>query len=204
MPNPFLTAVFMVIGYLVGTIPTGYIVAKARGVDIRTIGSGNIGATNVLRAMGVAPAVVVAAMDPLKGALATLFPLALGMDGWTVAATGLSTVLGNNFNVFLGLRGGKGVATSLGVFLVINPMVAVVCTVLGVATIALGRYVSLGSLVGMLAGPLFLLASSVYTVSEVVLAALLVALAFVRHRENVRRLAAGTERRLGQRSSPPA
>lgn len=199
MLNPFITAVFMVFGYLVGTIPTGYLVARARGVDIQTVGSGNIGATNVLRAMGLGPAIVVVAMDPLKGALATLLPLALGLDPWTVAFTGLATVLGNNFNVFLGLRGGKGIATSLGVFLVVNPMVAVVCAILGLFTIAASRYVSLGSLVGMVAGPLFLLASAVYPLPDLFLAACLALLAVVRHRENLQRLAAGTERRLNLR-----
>lgn len=202
MLHPLLTAVFVAIGYLVGTIPSGYLVARARGVDIQKVGSGNIGATNVLRALGVAPAILVVAMDPLKGALATLFPLVLGLDPWTVALTGFATVLGNNFNLFLGLRGGKGVATSLGVFLVVNPMVAVVCLLLGLFTIAAGRYVSLGSMVGMVAGPLFLLASSVYTLPDLFLAAALATLAVIRHWENLKRLAAGTERRLGRRAPP--
>lgn len=193
---------FLAIGYLVGIVPTGYLVAKINGVDIRNVGSGNIGATNVLRAVGLGPAIFVAAMDPAKGALATLFPLALGLDPWVVALTGLATVVGNDFNVLLGFRGGKGVATSLGVFLVVNPLVTLVCTVLGIATIALGRYVSLGSLVGMLAGPLFLLARADFTAPELTLAIALVALAFVRHAENVRRLADGSERRLGERSAP--
>lgn len=193
---------FLVVGYLVGTIPTGWLVARARGVDIQQVGSGNIGATNVLRAMGVGPALFVVLMDPVKGALAAALPLLLGMDQWTVAATGLATVLGNNFNVFLGMRGGKGIATSLGVFLVVNPVVTIVAAVLGIFTIAIGRYVSLGSMVGMVSAPLFLLASGVFPFPDLALATILALLALFRHRENLRRLAKGTERRLG-RPAPP-
>lgn len=197
-----LAPLFMVIGYLIGTVPSGWIVARARGIDIQKVGSGNIGATNVLRALGWGPAVIVGLLDPIKGALATLLPLVLGMGEWTVALTGLATVLGNDFNVFLRLRGGKGVATSLGVFLVVNPAVAAVAVVLGSLTTVLGRYVSLGSLVGMTSAPLFLLASGTYPPPDLALATLLVLLAFFRHRENVRRLANGTERRLGAPRSP--
>lgn len=200
--SQLLAIPFLVVGYLVGTIPTGWLVARARGVDIQQVGSGNIGATNVLRAMGVGPALFVVLMDPVKGAMAAALPLLLGMDQWTVAATGLATVLGNNFNVFLGMRGGKGIATSLGVFLVVNPVVTVVAAVLGIFTIAIGRYVSLGSMVGMVSAPLFLLASGVFPVPDLALATILALLALYRHRENLRRLAKGTERRLGQPAPP--
>ena len=195
--------VFIAIGYLVGTVPTGWLVARARGVDIQRTGSGNIGATNILRTLGVGPALLVVAMDPLKGALATLLPVAFGMDGWTVALTGLATVLGNNFNVFLRMRGGKGIATSMGVFLVIDPAVTLVAIALGVFTIAVGRLVSLGSLVGMVSAPLFLLASGLFAPAELALATTLALLAIYRHRENVRRLVAGTERRLGDGDPRP-
>ena len=200
--SQLLAIPFLVVGYLVGTIPTGWLVARARGVDIQQVGSGNIGATNVLRAMGVGPALFVVLMDPVKGAAATALPLLLGMDQWTVAATGLATVLGNNFNVFLGMRGGKGIATSLGVFLVVNPVVTAVAAVLGIFTMAIGRYVSLGSMVGMVSAPLFLLASGVFPFPDLALATILALLALYRHRENLRRLAKGTERRLGQPAPP--
>jgi glycerol-3-phosphate acyltransferase PlsY len=200
--SQLLAVPFLLLGYLIGTVPTGWLVARARGVDIQRVGSGNIGATNVLRALGVGPAVIVALADPVKGALATLLPLILGMDHWTVAATGLATVLGNNFNVFLRMRGGKGIATSLGVFLVVNPVVALVAAALGIFTIALGRLVSLGSMVGMVSAPLFLLASGVFPPSDLALATLLTLLALYRHRENLRRLAKGTERRLGEKARP--
>jgi glycerol-3-phosphate acyltransferase PlsY len=194
------SVVFVAIGYLMGSIPTGYLIARAYGVDIQKVGSGNIGATNVLRAIGVVPAIVVAVMDPLKGFLATIFPIVLGVDPWVVALTALATVLGNNFNIFLGLRGGKGVATSLGAFLAVDPLVTVLAAALGLITMALGRFVSLGSLVGIAAAPLLLMASDNELPSEFVLAIALALLAFYRHKGNLDRLAAGTERRIGEKT----
>ncbi|MFA5552168.1 MAG: glycerol-3-phosphate 1-O-acyltransferase PlsY [Trueperaceae bacterium] len=193
-----LAAVTMVIGYFLGTIPSGYLVAKLHGVNIQQVGSGNIGATNVLRALGVVPAIIVVILDPLKGALATLLPIALGVGPWGVALTGLAVVLGNNFNVLLGMRGGKGIATSIGVFLVLSPLVTVFSLVLGIFTILVSRYVSLGSLVGMVALPLFLIAREVH-LAYLLLGIALSALAIVRHRANIRRLLGGKESRLGER-----
>lgn len=196
-----LAAVFMVIGYLLGTIPTGYLVARMRGVDIQKVGSGNIGATNVLRAVGLGPAILVALLDPLKGAAAVLLPILLATGPWIVALAGFATVLGNNFNIFLRLRGGKGVATSLGVFLMIDPWITLLGTVLGIFTMALGRYVSLGSLVGVLSVPLMLLATLTVPLPYLYLAIVLTLLIMFRHRDNIRRLMAGTERRLGEPAS---
>jgi len=195
-----LSAVFMVTGYLIGTIPTGYLVAKARGIDIQSAGSGNIGATNVMRTLGVLPGIIVVLVDPLKGAAAVLLPTLLGVGNWTIALTALATVLGNNFNIMLRLRGGKGIATTVGVFFVINPLVSALCIVLGVFTILLSRYVSLGSMVALFAAPLMLLASLNYPMPDLYLAVALAALAMLRHRENIRRLISGTERRLGERA----
>ncbi len=199
MLNLALSAVFMVIGYLLGTIPTGYLVAKARGVDIQSSGSGNIGATNVMRTLGILPGIVVVLVDPLKGAAAVLLPTLLGASNWAIALTALATVLGNNFNIMLRLRGGKGIATTVGVFFVINPLVSALCVLLGVFTILLSRYVSLGSMVALFAAPLMLIASLSYPMPDLYLAIALAALAIVRHRDNIRRLIAGTERRLGER-----
>lgn len=195
-----LSAVFMVIGYLLGTIPTGYLVAKARGIDIQSSGSGNIGATNVMRTLGVLPGIIVVLVDPLKGAAAVLLPTLLGASNWTIALTGLATVLGNNFNIMLRLRGGKGIATTLGVFFVINPLVTSLCVLLGVFTILLSRYVSLGSMVALFAAPLMLVASLSYPMPDLYLAIALAMLATLRHRENIRRLISGTERRFGERA----
>lgn len=198
-----LTVLSIVVGYFLGTIPTGFLVAKLRGVDIQKVGSGNIGATNVLRALGTLPAIIVMVLDPVKGAVAALIPTLIGADAWTIVLSGLAAVLGNNFNVLLRLRGGKGIATSIGVYLVIDPFTALLCIVLGVATILVSRMVSLGSLIGMFSLPLFVLAGGNFIVPHLFLALALTALAVFRHRENIGRLLAGTERRLGDKKPPP-
>jgi acyl phosphate:glycerol-3-phosphate acyltransferase len=196
------TLLFMAIGYFVGTIPVGYLVARARGIDIQKMGSGNIGATNILRSVGVVPAVIVIVLDPLKGFLATSFPILLLQSTWTVALTGFATILGNNFNVFLKMRGGKGIATSLGVFLAIDPITTLLATVLGISTIAFGRYVSLGSIIGLMAPPLMLLAKGNFQFPYFYLSVAMALLAIWRHRENIQRLAKGVERRLGDKVKP--
>jgi acyl phosphate:glycerol-3-phosphate acyltransferase len=195
-----LLFVFVVMGYLLGTVPTGYLIARWRGVDIRSVGSGNIGATNVLRSVGPLAALIVALVDPLKGVIAVGLPTLLGLDSWIVAATALATVLGNTFNVFLRFRGGKGIATSFGVFLVVDPVVALLAAVVFAITLGLGRYVSLASLVGACTAPLLLVARGEVPDAKLALAFALALLALQRHRDNVARLRAGTERRIGERS----
>jgi len=195
-----LTALpLVVLGYFVGAIPVGVLVARARGVNIQSVGSGNIGATNVLRSVGVVPAIIVAIMDPVKGAAMSLLAISVGLNPWAVAAVALATVLGNNFNVFLRMRGGKGIATSLGAFAVINPAAAFTGLFIALITMWLGRYVSLGSLVGILSVPIILVMFGNFAWPELALTSAFAALAFYRHRENVQRLAAGTERRIGEK-----
>src|SRR5699024_9971866 len=115
------------------------------------VGSGNIGVTNVLRSVGVIPAILVGIADPGKGVVAVLLPTLLGLDPWIIALSGFAVVVGNNYNIFLKFRGGKGIATSFGTMLAIYPLVALFSLLIGVYTIALGRLVSLGSLVGIFA-----------------------------------------------------
>lgn len=199
-----LTAFCVVAGYFIGTIPSGYLIAKLRGVDIQGVGSGNIGVTNVLRAVGVVPAVLVGIMDPLKGAVATLLAMwLLGPNSWGIVLAGLATVVGNNFNVFLRMKGGKGIAVSFGVFLVINPVAALLALFLGIYTIFLGRIVSLGSLVGITAGPVILLANPERLAPQLWLTIALALIATWQHRENIVRLARGVERRFGEKVAEP-
>ena len=190
----------MMTGYLVGSVPTGYFVARLRGVNIQQAGSGNIGATNVLRTMGVVPAIAVVLLDPLKAYLAVSLPVWFGMDPAVVALTGAAVMLGNTYNVFLGFRGGRGVATSMGVFMAVNPLVTSLVIVLGVLVIALGRFVSLGSVVGVLSAPLLLTAQGNFFPPHFALALFIALLITYRHRDNLRRLAAGNERRLGKQA----
>jgi glycerol-3-phosphate acyltransferase PlsY len=121
-------------------------------------------------------------------------------SAWTIALTGLATILGNNFNVFLRMRGGKGIATSMGAFLAIDPIATLLSLILGVTTIALGRYVSLGSIIGLMAAPLMLLARGNFIFPYFYLSIAMFLLAVWRHRENIKRLAVGNERRLGEKA----
>ncbi|MDF1524331.1 MAG: glycerol-3-phosphate 1-O-acyltransferase PlsY [Trueperaceae bacterium] len=192
-----LGLVTVVLAYLMGSIPTGLLVARWRGVDIRTAGSGNIGATNVLRAVGPFAALLVVLIDPLKGVVAVSVPTLLGIGPWWVAAAALAAVLGNCFNVFLRFRGGKGVATSLGVFVTIDPWVSLTALAVFALTLAFGRMVSLASVVAVAATPLMLLMLGDSTAPKVALAFALALVIVWRHQDNLARLAAGTERRLG-------
>jgi glycerol-3-phosphate acyltransferase PlsY len=196
-----LAATLIVIsGYFIGTIPAGYIVGRICGVNITKLGSGNIGATNVLRSLGVAPALAVMIIDPLKGFIVTFLPQYFGMGPIAVSAAGLAVVSGNNFSLFLGLRGGKGIATTFGVLLAISPMVALLGLAVALITIALGRLVSLGSLVGAVSVPLFFVATGTFPIPYLILVITLTTFAFLRHQDNLARLANGDERRLAGRS----
>jgi len=205
-------AVAALTGYLLGSIPTGYLVAKARGVDIRGVGSGNIGATNVLRALGKPAGAFVLLMDALKGALACWLPLILlvklysqeaplgPLDLEPVAlASGLGAILGHNYTCWLRFKGGKGVATSAGVLLVLMPRAFGVCLALWLLVLAATRYVSVASIAAAVALP-FVVWAWRGSPALVILAAVIGGLAVYRHRTNVQRLLAGTEHRLGKRS----
>ena len=197
-----VSAVLLIIlAYFLGCIPTGLLIARARGVDIRQKGSGNIGATNVLRSVGLVPAIVVIIADPLKGFLAAFIPKMLGMDPWVVGLAALAAVIGHNFNIFLRFRGGKGIATTLGSYLAIDPLLTLFAAIVGIATIALGRMVSLGSLIGLLAALLLFLYKGVYVWPQFFVLTGFLVLSLVRHWSNIQKMAKGTERRIGQKSS---
>ncbi len=198
-----IAVICILVGYLLGSVPSGYLVARAHGIDIQKVGSGNIGAANILRAVGIAPALIVVVSDPLKGLLAVLIAQWVGLGPWLVAATGFAAILGNSFNIFLRMKGGKGVATSLGVFIGVAPAAAIAGAIIGLLTMYLGRYVSLGSLVGLFSAPL-ILALRTYDLPALTLGITIFLLALYRHRENVRRLADGNERRIGDKKKKPS
>lgn len=186
--------------YVVGAIPVGFLVARAFGVvDIRTHGSGNIGATNVLRTVGRVPALLTLMGDVAKGYLAVVLGGALaGESPGGPAAAAVAAVTGNCWSVFLRFRGGKGVATGLGAFLRLAPLATLPAMLVWLGVTATFRYVSLGSLMAAVCVPLgtLLLGYPLETVGATGLTSLVVV---ARHRENIARLLAGTERRLGER-----
>ncbi|MBI3028932.1 MAG: glycerol-3-phosphate 1-O-acyltransferase PlsY [Candidatus Rokubacteria bacterium] len=191
----------LVLVYLVGAVPVGYLVARVLRVDIRTHGSGNIGATNVLRTLGKGPAAITLLLDAAKGYTAAWIALALGPEPWWGGVGAVLAVTGNCWSVFLGFRGGKGMATSLGAFVYLMPLAVLPAILVWVAVAATLRYVSLASLAAALCVPIGAALLRRYHWSSA-LAGLAVALIIaLRHRDNVARLLSGTERKLGERVS---
>ena len=185
-------------GYLLGAIPFGLLLTQAAGLgDIRKVGSGNIGATNVLRTGNKALAAATLLLDGAKGAAAVLLARWLGGDAGALAAAGLAAVLGHMFPVWLGFRGGKGVATGFGVLLATMPLVGAAALATWLVMALVGRISSLAALVAFAVAPLVAAAlSAEYWL--VGMAALVAGLVFLRHGANIARLLAGTEPRIGQ------
>jgi len=188
--------VVVIVAYLIGSIPFGYLIVRGRiGADIRETGSGGTGATNVSRRAGKAAGVVTLVLDALKGGAAVLIAEVLTRSDWIVAAAAIAVIVGHIFPVWLGFRGGKGVATGAGVFLVLAPVAVLCAGVVFLAIVFATRYVSLGSIVGAAAIPLFIWLQS--DSRPLLIAAGLGALLIVfAHRGNIGRLARGTEAQI--------
>jgi glycerol-3-phosphate acyltransferase PlsY len=186
------------LAYLAGSIPFAFLAARRRGVDLRRAGSGNVGATNVLRTSGVPLAVTAMVLDAVKGAVAVLIAQRLTDGPATPVAAGLAAIIGHIYPVWLQFRGGKGVATAAGVFGVLTPLALTAAMGVFVVAVFVSRYISVGSVAGALT--LATVAVIDDPPTAVVAGAIVAALVIVhRHRGNLARLAAGTERRIGQR-----
>jgi acyl phosphate:glycerol-3-phosphate acyltransferase len=190
----------VLLAYLVGSVPFAFLLARRHGVDLRHAGSGNVGATNVLRTAGVSSGVMAMSLDALKGALAVMVAERLTAGPATPVAAGLASIIGHVYPVWLGFRGGKGVATAAGVFAILAPMALAIAGSVFLLAVWVTRYISVGSLAG--AVTLAVAASAETLPAAVVAGAIIAALIIVhRHRGNLARLHAGTERRVGQRAS---
>jgi glycerol-3-phosphate acyltransferase PlsY len=186
--------------YGIGSIPFALLLARVHGADLRRVGSGNLGAANVMRASGATAGVIVAVLDMLKGATAVVIAQRLSDEPSAPALAGLAAVIGHVYPLWLRFRGGKGVATACGVFATLTP--AAIGPALGifVVVVAVTRYVSLGSILASVALPP--IAYGLGADTPVVVAAFSIAALIVfRHRSNLTRLRAGTERRLGTREA---
>jgi glycerol-3-phosphate acyltransferase PlsY len=185
----------------VGSIPTGLILARlVTGRDIRQEGSGNIGAANVTRTAGRKIGALVAVLDACKGILPVLLARALGLDHWALALVGLAAVAGHDFSLFLGLRGGKGVATSVGAALALAPLVGIVTIVVWVGVLFGTGISSVASLSALTALPIIMAATG-QPPTYVLLGIALLLLAAVKHYENIIRLSQGTEPGFRKRRS---
>ena len=189
----------MLFGYVLGSVPTGYLVGRALGVDVRKIGSGNIGTANVLRAAGKRAAVLTLIGDMLKGLIPVVLARLLVTDEWLIAAVAFAAVLGHCWPVFLRFKGGKAVATGAGTTIGLAPIIGLGLFAFWWAVVLVSRYTSLGAIAVMAVSPVVFwlthqpLPYILYTIVGG-------ALVLWRHRENARALIKGTERKVGERT----
>jgi acyl phosphate:glycerol-3-phosphate acyltransferase len=187
--------VFAVFAYLMGSIPVGVILSKSSGRDPRHVGSGNIGATNVMRAVGKTLGIVTLIGDIAKGVVPTALAVYTRQPYMLVAATGFMAFFGHLYPIYLKFKGGKGVATSLGVFLILSPLAIGIYAIVFILLLLKWRYVSVGSLIASA-----LLPVTLYILSRpaeyIVLSLIMNLLIFVKHKDNIKRLLAGKEHKI--------
>lgn len=189
---------FIIASYLVGSISFAYFICrKFYSIDIRQYGSGNPGSTNVLRVLGTKPALIVFIADLLKGLTMVSIGRLLGGENLALLSA-VAVVVGHDWSIFLNFKGGKGIATSFGVIIGIFPKIAPILLIVGISVIYLSRYVSLGSITTANLLPILLLIFK-YPAKHVIAGLILGAIAVYRHRDNIERLIAGKENKLGQK-----
>jgi acyl phosphate:glycerol-3-phosphate acyltransferase len=219
---PFWSYILVALAaYLLGSIPTGFLVARAKGIDIRTVGSGNIGATNAMRVLGKPAGIFVLLLDAAKGYLACV----LGAQIWNfylahfpeknqldqmydvfvhvnnaVILAGVFAVLGHNYTCWLKFKGGKGIATTAGVYLALAPWAVLIALVVFVFAVLLTRYVSVGSIAAAVALPTTVWIMTPGNLLLGIVTTALGAMAIYKHKSNIQRLIAGTESRFGKKS----
>lgn len=193
-----MTVVLALFAYILGSIPSGFIIGALSGVDVRSTGSGNIGATNVARALGKGLGFLTLLADAAKGYVPVFIAQYLEMNEVVVAFTAAAAFLGHLYPLFLKFKGGKGVATALGALLAIAPPVPALLAVIFAVAVLASRMVSVGSIAAAAAAPVAVWALS-YGPILVVLSAFFGAMVIIRHSENIKRLRAGTEPRFRAR-----
>ena len=209
---PVLTYIIVAVAaYLLGSIPTGFLVAKAKGIDIRKTGSGNIGATNAMRVLGKPAGIFVLLMDAIKGYAAVLvLPLLVvnlldatrTTDGELFNAcviAGIFAVLGHNYTCWLRFKGGKGIATTAGVYLALAPWAVLVGLIVFILAVLVTKYVSVGSIAAAIALPVTVWIMTPQNLFLGIVSTALGALAIHKHKSNIQRLMAGTENKLGKK-----
>lgn len=193
------TVIAVAVGYLIGSVPFSFLLARRHGVDLRRAGSGNVGTANVFRTSGATDAAAALCLDAAKGAAAVLVAQQWSTGPATPVAAGMAAMMGHVYPAWLGFRGGKGVATAAGAFAVLAPGAVLIACGVFVAAVSVTRYVSVGSIAAAVTLALATMAGSVSApvAAGAAVAALVV---LYRHRPNLGRLMAGTERRIGQRT----
>ena len=199
MDNVFQILV-IILAYLLGAVPFGLIFSRIfSNVDVRSVGSGNIGATNVLRAAGKKAAILTLLADALKGCLPVLAAKLLFNNDYVTVLTGASSILGHNFPIYLKFKGGKGVATSYGVMLAASPLIGLISLLVWPLAAFIWRFSSLAALISIASYPLLTFGTTSSSKPYELLSLFIFALIYYRHRENIKRLLAGTEPKIGKR-----
>ncbi|MGD6962155.1 MULTISPECIES: glycerol-3-phosphate 1-O-acyltransferase PlsY [unclassified Fictibacillus] len=192
-----MTFVLFVVSYLIGSISFSYLLTKVlRNEDIRNHGSGNAGATNTLRVLGKKPAIAVLLLDCLKGILVVLVALWFTNSSLIAVLCGLVAVIGHNYPVFYGFKGGKGVATAIGVFAAIAFLPSLIAGVIAIITIWISRFVSLGSIVFLILTPFFMLYQFNLSLEAVLASFVLSIVSIWKHRGNIARIWSGNESKI--------
>ena len=189
--------IFFIVAYLLGSVPGGYIMARIKNVDIINQGSGNAGATNVLRTMGKKEAAITLIFDGAKGFLVIYAAQMLNFSPQLVLLSGILVIIGHNWPVFFGFKGGRGIATSLGILVGLSWQVILVVLVFGLLVIGISRYVSLGSITGAVILPFVMYFLGLHTV-YIIFGIIMSVLGIVRHTPNIKRLLEGTENKIGK------
>jgi glycerol-3-phosphate acyltransferase PlsY len=187
------------VSFLIGSIPFGPLFARRRGIDLRKTGSGNIGATNVLRSVGKKEAILTLLGDVLKGTSAVAIGRAFGVGPLYEGVFGLCAIMGHDFSLFMRFKGGKGVATSFGVILLYTPKAGILTLIIWIATVLITRISSTGALVSFALLPLGIMFFG-YETDKLAVALILSCLLIFKHSGNIKRLLKGTERRIGERA----
>ncbi|MBP9595388.1 MAG: glycerol-3-phosphate 1-O-acyltransferase PlsY [Fusobacteriaceae bacterium] len=193
--------IFVIISYLLGSLPNGLYVANLKGIDIRNEGSKNTGATNVFRVMGAKFGILVLILDALKGFIPLFIAEKFGVTGNSLVLIGITAVIGHTFSPFLNFKGGKGVATSLGIFLYLAPIPMLITLLMFFVVVGITKYVSLGSVLASVMLPLLILFIPVNEklgnkVIVFIISALLGSYIIYKHRANIQRLKNGTENKF--------
>ena len=193
--------IFVIISYLLGSLPNGLYVANLKGIDIRNEGSKNTGATNVFRVMGAKFGILVLILDALKGFIPLFIAEKFGVAGNSLVLIGITAVIGHTFSPFLNFKGGKGVATSLGIFLYLAPIPMLITLLMFFVVVGITKYVSLGSVLASVMLPLLILFIPVNEklgnkAIVFIISALLGTYIIYKHRANIQRLKNGTENKF--------
>ena len=192
----WVNIVLVFISYFIGNISFSYVLTRIKlKEDIREFGSGNAGTTNVLRVLGKKYAIMVLAGDMLKGICAITIGILFTTNDLFLVMCGLAVILGHNWPVLMGFRGGKGIATSIGVFIIYDPIIALVCLSFGISIILISRYVSLGSILGMAVLPIIVVLFGRIP-EELILSIFISLITIYRHRSNISRLINRNESKL--------